>query len=225
MAEKPICSSYHNSWILTLSNPELSAFQAITGIPCENWFEGIYKEMEVASETNIATRKNIIKKDWPRYPASWRKYWEEAVERPYLSWNHQYCLPLIWCIIKRVGGQNMLYLLTFHRRWSRWWLNFHWPLGHTVGPARLNMVMRMMIIWWWHDDDMMILWWWMIQSDWWYRTNARSNDDNLRAAAKPSQSRWNSQSRFGCPDWSPEIGRIFVRFFSNVSLLLSSRLS
>ena len=66
--------------------------------------------------------------------------------------------------------------------------------------------MMMMVIWWWHDDDMMILWWWMIQSDWWYRTNARSNDDNLRAAAKPSQSRWNSQSRFGCPDWSPEIG-------------------
>ena len=61
MAEKPICSSYHNSWILTLSNPELSAFQAITGIPCENWFEGIYKEIEEASEAKIATRKITIK--------------------------------------------------------------------------------------------------------------------------------------------------------------------
>ena len=38
---------------LTLSKPELSAFQAMTGIP--------------------------------RYPASWSRYWDEAVERPYLG--------------------------------------------------------------------------------------------------------------------------------------------
>ena len=75
-------------------------------------------------------------KDSPRYPASWRKYWEEAVDRPYLVWpdnfyhHHHGDLHHVHDYLNH----------TFHRLWGRWWQNCHWPLACTASPEHLGWI-------------------------------------------------------------------------------------
>ena len=87
----------------------------------------------------------------PRYPANWRKYCDEAVERPYLvlpiDFQHQifrmfmiklFIISMIFMIILFI----MLWWMgdhdhTSHHLSGRWLQSFHWPLACTASRARL----------------------------------------------------------------------------------------
>ena len=87
----------------------------------------------------------------PRYPANWRKYCDEAVERPYLGlpidFQHQifrmfmiklFIISMIFMIILFI----MLWWMgdhdhTSHHLSGRWLQSFHWPLACTASRARL----------------------------------------------------------------------------------------